>query len=763
MSAEFLFYANLAIIVVFAIGILWVYNSYKNSCGKQLDNLKDRLHAINDSLAKIPANDPLYSSGVNRKNIRDAFANDEEINLLWKLFDNTIVEGKRNTANGVYKVFYSTADVENYINYASVSNSVNIGFWQNIGGIFTGIGIFGTFVGLTMGLIYVGAHEINVESMKVLMEGLGTAFSTSLLGVLAALVFNYHHKNHTEGLKNEVDKTVKYIELLFTRITSEQLLADMFENEMEQTSQIQTLSTKLAASIREELTKSDFAENMQNVDNEVSNIREFLQNELSTIINESIKTQLEPVFRDLQDSIVKLSSSGLDAVAEGIQNSAGKELGAFATTLQSLNDSISDTLTELKSTSGNVKTDLNDSISSVIAKLDNSIERIIEQTDLQSKSLQGTSNDVTGELKTCVEQILEKISKQHEDTISTNEGLLKKTQEEMGNILASMQANVSAISQETANQREALEGTTNKISAEIQSSLQASLASIESTVRSMADQAKTQQDNIEKVSDNVGKALESNMSATISAMAQQVSAIKEQTASQIAGIKEQTSAQQETLIATGKSVNNAISESMETIKKQVVEIMESYNTKNKEANDNIINLINRLKSDLLVQQDALRKINTTVSNLIGKASDTADKFGKAADPIEKASNNLSVQLQKTIDAATRYNTNVATGIEKLKSIAESNTNGIKDISSEFEKTRKGMQDVAEEYKGVNTQISAILRSVDTSLKGYNTQVIELFKKSLDVYAKEIAKACGHLASITEELTDAIDEKNMHRR
>ena len=52
------------------------------------------------------------------------------------------------------------------------------------------------------------------------MQGLGTAFFTSLLGVFAALLFNYFHKKYTENLKFEIDRTDRYIELMFNRMTA---------------------------------------------------------------------------------------------------------------------------------------------------------------------------------------------------------------------------------------------------------------------------------------------------------------------------------------------------------------------------------------------------------------------------------------------------------------------------------------------------------------------------------------------------------------
>lgn len=761
MSADILFWFNIFIISLFLCVIVYIWCVYLSSCKRNLDALTERLGVINERIGESIQH--LHEEGNSRKVIAEIFSEDPLFAKIWMMFDKTLIAFRVHTVDEDVITYHSTVDADNYINFASVTSGVNIAFWQNIGGIFTGIGILGTFIGLTSGLMYIGYNDINTESMAVLMEGLGTAFFTSLIGVVFALVFNYCHKESSEKLQKEIDITVEYIETLFGRMTVEKLLVYNYEKIEEQTAQFQSFSSTLAVSIgdafEEKLSNSDLTAALGNVDKNTVEIKQFLESDLSGIISGAISTQLEPIFRDLQESISKLSNSGLEAVAEGIQNSAGKELGDFAQTLQSLSDNISGSLHELQQTSGTVKADLNDSISAVISKLDDSVNRIVEQTEHQSNALQGTSSDIANDLKDCVKTLLMEIGEQQKGVLGNNSQLMEKTQEEMNKLLLTMQENVNAISQETAQQRSALESTTSQISNEIQNSMKASLEGIEASIKSMVDQAKTQQLNMEKASDNVGKALENNMSTTIAAMAAQVAAIKEQTDNQINSIKAQTAAQQNSMVETSNNVNIAIADAMDNIKKQVIDIMEAYNAKNKEANDSLMVLIGRIRTDLMVQQESLQKINTTVSGLIKDASATADKFGLAAKPVEAASNNLSAQLQKSLDANDRLNAHVMSSIDKLKSVAETNTSGIKAISTEFMSARRGMEDTAREYREVSKQIDNILQSVNNSLGEYNVRILEQYKKSLEMYVKQQSQAYGNLGSLVEELADALVENN----
>ncbi|MCP4113622.1 MAG: hypothetical protein GY749_50205 [Desulfobacteraceae bacterium] len=86
---------------------------------------------------------------------------------------------------------------ENYFNQTLFRQSLNLRFWQNVPGMFVGLGILGTFVGLTLGLTGFDAHssESIQESIRTLLGGISTAFLTSLHGIALSLIFGLIEKN----------------------------------------------------------------------------------------------------------------------------------------------------------------------------------------------------------------------------------------------------------------------------------------------------------------------------------------------------------------------------------------------------------------------------------------------------------------------------------------------------------------------------------------------------------------------------------------
>ena len=141
------------------------------------------------------------------KRIRQDF---EEDAFLWKkyksdesnLFENTILKERyeefvheeerfESLTEGKYK-----CDIEDFFNRGLLDSVVKKNLCNLVAGSMTGLGILGTFIGLSMGL-----HEFSTgsaaeisDSIAPLMEGIKVAFHTSIYGMVFSLVFNLIYK-----------------------------------------------------------------------------------------------------------------------------------------------------------------------------------------------------------------------------------------------------------------------------------------------------------------------------------------------------------------------------------------------------------------------------------------------------------------------------------------------------------------------------------------------------------------------------------------
>lgn len=112
-------------------------------------------------------------------------------------------------------------DISEYINEQLIFDLVHKNITDQIANAMTGLGILGTFIGLTVGL---KNFDINTakESIETLMGGIKTAYYTSIFGVLISLVYNFFYQKDMEKCSsaletflNEYSITEKDAEITF--------------------------------------------------------------------------------------------------------------------------------------------------------------------------------------------------------------------------------------------------------------------------------------------------------------------------------------------------------------------------------------------------------------------------------------------------------------------------------------------------------------------------------------------------------------------
>lgn len=110
--------------------------------------------------------------------------------------DNNFVEYKENILNESQNEFSTSADMDDLINDGLIASKT----WKNligqIPGSLTGLGLLGTFIGLIIGISGIGFTSVSVaiNSIEALITGIGTAFYTSIAGIIMSLAFNLAYR-----------------------------------------------------------------------------------------------------------------------------------------------------------------------------------------------------------------------------------------------------------------------------------------------------------------------------------------------------------------------------------------------------------------------------------------------------------------------------------------------------------------------------------------------------------------------------------------
>lgn len=130
-------------------------------------------------------------------------------------------------------------DAENYFNaHSLVRTLLNLRYWHAVPATLAGMGILGTFIGLTFGIsaFDIDSAERIRRSIATLLAGMSTAFVTSLWGMLLSILFGWFEKWQLNGIDVEIHRLCSAMnrEFKMTRVDELRLARDYERDMLEQ-------------------------------------------------------------------------------------------------------------------------------------------------------------------------------------------------------------------------------------------------------------------------------------------------------------------------------------------------------------------------------------------------------------------------------------------------------------------------------------------------------------------------------------------------
>lgn len=120
----------------------------------------------------------------------DYFFKNDILDEAFKKYKNDYVSMKNDNSE-------AEIDIERYINYELIENSINTHFLNLVSGTMTGLGILGTFLGLSFGLSsfnLTGSSDSITKEIQPLMAGIKVAFHTSIYGLIFSISYNFYYR-----------------------------------------------------------------------------------------------------------------------------------------------------------------------------------------------------------------------------------------------------------------------------------------------------------------------------------------------------------------------------------------------------------------------------------------------------------------------------------------------------------------------------------------------------------------------------------------
>ena len=126
-----------------------------------------------------------------------------------KSLDDALEEYKEDVEDMLRASDSTYLDIDSYVNNTIIDREIKTHFLNQISGTMTGLGILGTFLGLSVGLNsfnLTGSSSDITNQIQPLMEGIKVAFHTSIFGLIYSIGFNFVYRQLLETYHEETNR-----------------------------------------------------------------------------------------------------------------------------------------------------------------------------------------------------------------------------------------------------------------------------------------------------------------------------------------------------------------------------------------------------------------------------------------------------------------------------------------------------------------------------------------------------------------------------
>lgn len=416
-------------------------------------------------------------------------------------------------------------------------------------GTFVGLGILGTFIGFSAAIP--DGEITSAEDLNPLIEGLKTAFNTSIVGVFSSVFYNFLIVQPLIKLLNQNSK------LLSDRLDEQYFVTDVASMEkmstivQETLTTVQSNTTELAEKFKDsttEMFKEALSEGREELNREMSNAALKLS-EITKIMDETPQA-IKTLNEELNESILQSTQQTklqLEIVVETINTSLNEKLQNFADELKPSTENLKsyaqkiseaaekietvpDKFNQLAESIKNAEVETSEKLKSEISEIFTDAEKSVSETyEMLEASVNKITESSTNAISSSYDKLassVDKITNSASETVSSSYDLLKTLPEKINDVHNSF-----------AKSEEELTGRIQDVA----SSLRDAISAMGSSYETILEAIRTTLNKIEKTKDEIDSLLEaskannSEISTNLKSAIEQYGFIKDETKNMLSG------------------------------------------------------------------------------------------------------------------------------------------------------------------------------------------------------------------------------------
>ncbi|MBR4719032.1 MAG: MotA/TolQ/ExbB proton channel family protein [Lachnospiraceae bacterium] len=342
---------------------------------------------------------------------------------------------------------YYKCDIEDYINYDLIDSMIKRNRMNQVAGVMTGLGILGTFIGLSLGLqsFNTGSTAELTNSIDPLMAGIKVAFHTSIYGMVFSLVFNWVYKRFLDDADNTVRNFIATYKKYVMPDTTPDGTNRFLELQQQQTAAVRELSntvTHLLSDGLRQILDPQFARMNDTITGFANMATKNQMDQLAVVVNAFVSE----MNRSLDNMFDKLSNTMDNTLAVQKENekqmeemfsrnvTAADNIGSIA----EMTGDLTDTLKQYVEKVGEYQVQMNDTVG-LLNKYQKSINDSVAMSGASMREQSAMLNDLhdtvmslpddVNETFSIINQNLQTIERHFEDTIGQMQQVLSQMQQ----------------------------------------------------------------------------------------------------------------------------------------------------------------------------------------------------------------------------------------------------------------------------------------------------------------------------------------------
>lgn len=398
---------------------------------------------------------------------RALFEKDKRLAHLWDEYADTLHEQKEERG-GLSRTtaWRATLPSETYFSSQYVVDSrLGTEFFKHLPGIFTGIGIIGTFLGLINGLhdFHVSADPARtIEGIKPLMDAVREAFLVSASAITMAMLVTFVEKVLVNALYTRTEEICHAIDARFDAGAGEEYLSRLVAASEDSASQSKILKDALVTELGDILREISGA---QTVAMQASN------RDLGGMISASIETSLkeplsriEGAFKDVQGGQSERTVQMLGDVMAGFSQRLNDLFGGQITGINELNRQSAETMKEAVASLNALVGELGDKGKQATDHMAEKMAESIEEMERRQADINARTEAVLTEVSKQMSGFMASFAESHASTLAANREREAEMASRASGLVEGLKGSVEAVIQEISTASKAMASSVDRLS-----------------------------------------------------------------------------------------------------------------------------------------------------------------------------------------------------------------------------------------------------------------------------------------------------------